>query len=386
MTGKVTSITQVRTAARRRQEQRTANSRTATTMLVVVGMLLVIGVTATISASSTVAIVNQSDRFFFLKRQLLGIGIGVVAMAVTAAVRYQVYRKFAQPIFWTSIALLVAVLVVGERVGGSRRWLDLGPVNFQPSEFAKFAVVVALAAVMERKAKTLGDVGHYLAPVALIVGLTGLLIMLQPDLGTSIVVGVSALAVLLCSAAPLRYVIATGLGAAGLAGALAVSADYRMERIEAFLNPWADVQGSGYQLVQSYYALGTGGLFGVGLGASRARWFYLPNAHTDFIFAIIGEETGLVGGMTVILLFVLLAVAGWAVAFRAPDPFGRMLAAGITTWLSIQAVVNIGGVLGVLPITGITLPFVSFGGTSVAVTMAAVGVLVNIAYQGRSRP
>jgi cell division protein FtsW len=165
--------------------------------------------------------------------------------------------------------------------------------------------------------------------------------------------------------------------------ALAFSDDYRRRRILGFLDPWSDSLDTGYQLIQSYYALGTGGLFGVGLGSSRARWSYLPHAHTDFIFAIIGEETGLVGGLVVMLLFVLLAVAGWVVAGRAPDPFGRMLAAGITTWLSFQAVVNIGGVLGVLPITGITLPFVSFGGSSVAVSMAAVGVLVNIAHQGK---
>jgi cell division protein FtsW len=171
----------------------------------------------------------------------------------------------------------------------------------------------------------------------------------------------------------------------GVATALAFSADYRRSRIVGFLDPWADPEGAGWQLIQSYYALGTGGVFGVGLGASRARWFYLPNAHTDFIFAIIGEESGFLGGSMVMLLFVLLGVAGWTVARRAPDPFGRMLAAGITAWLTMQAIVNIGGVLGVLPITGITLPFVSFGGTAVAVSMAAVGVLMSVSQTGRPR-
>ncbi|GIU92923.1 MAG: stage V sporulation protein E [Acidimicrobiia bacterium] len=384
MTGKVTSITQVRTTARRRERQRSVNARTATTILVVVAMLLVVGVTAIISASSAVAIVEVSDRFYFLKRQLVGIGVGLAAMAVTSSIPYQTYRRWALWLFWISIALLLAVLAVGEVVGGSRRWLDLGPVNFQPSEFSKFAVVVALAAVAERKGRLLEDSGHFMGPLVLLVGLTGLLVMLQPDLGTTVVIGVAAFGVLLCSQAPLRYVIGSGMLALAAGATLAVSADYRMERIEAFLNPWADALGSGYQLVQSYFALGNGGLFGVGLGASRARWFYLPNAHTDFIFAIIGEETGLVGGLTVMLLFTLLAVAGWTVVRRAPDGFGRMLAAGITAWLTAQAAINIGGVLGVLPITGITLPLVSFGGTSVGVTMAAIGVLLNVAQQGRT--
>jgi cell division protein FtsW len=163
---------------------------------------------------------------------------------------------------------------------------------------------------------------------------------------------------------------------------LAFEADYRASRIDSFLDPYADPSGDGYQVIQGYYALGNGGVFGVGLGASRARWFYLPNAHTDFIFAIIGEETGLIGGLTVIGLFIALAVAGWVVATRAPDSFGRMVAAGITVWLSFQALVNIGGVLGVVPITGIALPFVSYGSTALAVSMAAVGILVNIAQSG----
>lgn len=382
MSTKVTSITEARAAARRSTDQRTANHRAATTLLVVVAVLLVIGVAATTSASSTVGLATQSDRFFFLKRQMIGIGIGLIAMIVTSRIPYGFYRRIAMPLFWGTVALLGMVLFAGITVNGSRRWLDLGSLNFQPSELAKFAVIVALAMVMEKKGDLMQDLGHFMAPVALIVGTTGLLVMKQPDLGTSIVIAASAMAVLLTSRAPLRYVMTTGLSAGALAGVLAMSASYRLERIRGFLNPWADAGDSGYQLIQSYYALGTGGVFGVGLGASRARWFYLPNAHTDFIFSIIGEEVGLIGGLMVMLLFLLLAIAGWIVAARAPDPFGRMVAAGITTWLTFQALVNIGGVLGVMPITGITLPFVSFGGTAVAISMAAVGVLVNIAQHG----
>jgi cell division protein FtsW len=200
-----------------------------------------------------------------------------------------------------------------------------------------------------------------------------------------IVIGAAAMAVIVASDAPMKFVLVIGLVAILAATYFAFDADYRASRIDSFLDPYADPSGDGYQVIQSYYALGNGGIFGVGLGASRARWFYLPNAHTDFIFAIIGEETGLIGGMTVIGLFIALAVAGWVVAARAPDRFGRMVAAGITVWLSFQALVNIGGVLGVVPITGIALPFVSYGSTALAVSMGAVGILVNIAQSGIDR-
>ncbi len=382
---KVTSITARRAAERKRSEQSVANVRAATTLFAVVAALLVIGVTATISASSAVAIDQQSDSFYFFKRQLIGIGLGVVAMAVASRVPYQTYKKLAVPIFVGTVGLLLATLLFGTGAGGAQRWIVVGPITIQASEIAKFAVIVVLAAVLDKKRKLLSDFGHFAAPVVAVMGVTGLLVMLQPDLGTTIVIASAALAVILTSATPLRFVIYTGLSGAFLATVLAFSADYRLDRIAGFRDPWADVEGTGWQLIQSWYALGSGGMTGVGLGASRARWFYLPNAHTDFIYAIIGEETGFVGGLLVMLLFVLFGAAGWAIAARAVDPFGRMVATGITVWLSFQAIVNIGGVVGVLPITGITLPFVSYGSTAVAVSMGAVGVLANIAYSGGRR-
>lgn len=383
---KITSITELRAAARARADQRTANARSATTLMVVMAALLVVGLAATTSASSVVGIGSQEDQFFFLKRQLIGVGLGAVALFFTSRISYQLYRKFAMPIFVAVSVLLLAVLVVGEEVAGAQRWIDLGPISLQPSELAKFSVIVALAAVLDKKRRMLGDLGHFLAPVAMFLGGTALLVMLQPDLGTTIVIAVAAMAVVLTSTAPFRFVVGTGFVGGILASILAFSAGYRRDRITGFLDPWADAGGTGWQLIQSYYALGTGGLFGVGLGGSRARWFYLPNAHTDFIFAIIGEETGFIGASMVLALFALFAAAGWTVARRAPDAFGRMVAAGITTWITVQAIVNIGGTLGVMPITGITLPFVSYGGTAIAVTMAAAGVLVNIAHSGgRSR-
>ena len=221
----------------------------------------------------------------------------------------------------------------------------------------------------------------FLWPVALSMGVVGFLVMMQPDLGTTLLIAAGGFAVLAASAAPLGFVL--GGGALGAAGALAASmlSPYRWDRITSFLDTAADPLGSGYQATQSLVALGTGGLFGVGLGASRARWSFLPNAHTDFIFSIVGEETGLAGSLSVLLLFVVLTVAGTMAALRCRDRFGRLVAVGVTTWLMAQALVNIGGVTGLLPITGVPLPFVSFGGSALLTELMAVGMLVGIVRQ-----
>jgi cell division protein FtsW len=389
MTANVTSLAKVRAAARDRIARQKVNDRATTTLLVLVVVLVVVGLGVTMSASSAVAL-NQTenrDQWVFLKRQLVGVGLGTFALLVASRIPYRFYRKVAFPGFLVTVGLLLAVEFKGITEGGATRWLSVpGLTSFQPSELAKVTVVFVLAYLLEKKAKLLTSFGHFIVPVAATLGVVGLLIMRQPDLGTLIVIGAAAMAVIIASDVPMKFVLVLGLLAVLAATYLAFDADYRASRIDSFLNPYADPSGDGYQVIQSYYALGNGGIFGVGLGASRARWFYLPNAHTDFIFAIIGEETGLIGGMTVIALFIALAGAGWVVATRAPDGFGRMVAAGITVWLSFQALVNIGGVLGVLPITGIALPFVSFGSTALAVSMGAVGILVNIAQSGVDAP
>ncbi|HEX2419983.1 MAG TPA: putative lipid II flippase FtsW [Acidimicrobiia bacterium] len=386
MTTKVTSIARVRTAARRREETTAVNSRLIVVLGSVVLVLLVIGIGELMSASSIRGITDASDRFFYLKRQLVGLGIGFAVLLVLVRVPYQSFRRIAYPVFFVSLAGLIAVFATGITRNGSQRWLDLGFVTFQPSEVSKLAVIIALATIFERKGNLLFDRRHFFAPIGLIVGSTALLIMLQPDLGTTLVVAASAMSVILVSRAPLRYVALLGAGSVAASLVLAVTESYRADRITSFLNPWADPNGTGYQVIQGFYALGTGGLFGVGLGASRSRWSILPNAHTDFIFAIIGEETGLVGALGVVALCLFIALCGWSIAARAPDRFGRMLAAGITGWLSFQALANIGGVLGVLPITGIVLPFVSYGATALITSLGAVGILINIARQGNTRP
>jgi cell division protein FtsW len=385
MTSNVTSIAKVRAAARRRTDSARVNSRVASILLVSVVVLLVIGLGEILSASSIRGLADAEDRFFYFKRQLVGLGGGVIAMFVIARVPYRTYARMAMPLYFGSVGLLIAVWGMGVARHGSRRWLDLGFVTFQPSELSKLAVIIALAALLEKKGKLLVEPGHFVGPLFLTVGLTGGLIMLQPDLGTTLVMAAAALAVVLVSRAPFKFVVGICAMAVVVGLVLSVTEGYRMDRIDSFLDPWADPSGTGYQVIQGYYALGTGGLFGVGLGASRARWSYLPNAHTDFIFAIIGEETGLVGAMMVIALCLVIALVGWSIASRAPDRFGKMLAAGITGWLSFQALTNIGGVLGVLPITGIVLPFVSFGSTALISCLAGVGILVNIAQHGTDK-
>ncbi len=385
MTGNVTSIVQARAAARRRSDRFEVNTRVAVTLLVVVGVLVVVGLGATLSASSVVGITQASDGLYFFKRQAMWVGLGLVALLIGMRIPYRWYRKAALPMFVGVLALLVAVLLVSDERNGAARWLQLGPLSLQPSEPAKFATVVFLAALMVKKERLLGDLGHFLAPVAISIGLVAGLLMLQPDLGTTIIVGAAAMTVLTVSLAPLGYVVFTGLLSSLAATGLALAAPYRRARLLCFLDPFADPLGDCYQLIQSYLALGTGGTLGVGLGASRARWLFLPNAHTDFIFSIIGEETGFVGAVVVLILLAILTVVGFVIALRAPDRFGRMVAAGLTAWLSVQALVNIGGVVGVIPITGIALPFVSFGGSALLAAMAAVGVLYNIAVAGVSR-
>jgi len=384
MTTKVTSIAGARSAARRYAVTAEVNTRLAVLYSLAVGLLLVIGLGAMRSASSVVGLELEGNGWAFFTRQLVAMGIGAVAMVAAARVPYAWYRRAAVPIFVLSIAGLLAVLLIGDRDNGSQRWIDLGFTEFQPSEFAKFATIVALAAVMAKKERVLHDIWHFVIPVVTIVGTTCLLIMLEPDLGTTLIVAAASFGVLAVSASPLRYVMVTGLGGAVAASILAYAADYRFARVTAFLDPYADELGKGYQVLQGLGALGTGGSFGVGLGASRTRWGWVPNAHTDFIFAIIGEEIGFAGGLVIISLFTLVAVLGLTIAFRAPDRFGRLLAVGITVWITAQAVVNIGGVVQALPITGMPLPFISFGGTALVMAMGAAGVLISVARSGVS--
>jgi len=354
-------------------------SRTILSLLVPVALLVVVGLGAILSASSVVGLREAGDGLFYFKRQIAWLVFGVVGMVVAAFIPLRWWKRLALPVFVSTLVLLVAVLLVGTRVNGAIRWLIVGPMSIQPSEIAKLATVLMLATVVSRRESSMVRYRDFFGPVAMTIGLVAGLVMLQPDLGTALLVTSGAFAVLAASAVPMRHVLGTGIAATGGALALAVSSPYRWARVTAFLDLQSDPLGSSYQAVQGLVALGTGGLWGVGLGASRARWSFLPNAHTDFVFAILGEETGLIGSLAVVGLFAAFSVAGTMIALRCADRFGRLLAVGVTTWLSTQALVNIGGVVGILPITGVPLPFVSAGGSALVAALVGVGVLVSVA-------
>lgn len=384
MTTKVTSIAGVRKRSKTRADATVANQRFVTFLIVIVGLLAVIGLGATLSASSVKALDGDLDRIFYFRRQALWLVVGALVMTITARTPYQWYQKLAPWIYAVSVAGLVAVLAWGLEEGGATRWLAIGPFTFQPSELSKFGLPVILASVLTRKSNKLDEFGHFIVPVVVTVGLTCTLLIIEPDFGTTLVLAASALAIILVSKAPLRFVAVTSAVALAGAAVLAKSQTYRLARITAFFSEDPDILGSGWQLYQSINALGTGGAFGVGLGQSRARWLYLPNAHTDFIFAIIGEEMGFAGGVFILVMLAAFTLVGAIISIRARDSFGRLLATGLTAWIIAQALVNVGGVVGALPISGIALPFVSYGGTALVMAMACAGVLVNIAKQGKA--
>jgi cell division protein FtsW len=376
MATRVTPISEARSFAARREGR---SGRISVLLLLPVMVLLIIGLGALLSASSVLAIREGWSNLYYFKRQAIFAGVGLVALVAGARIPYRFYQKAAPALFVLAMGGLLATLAFGDVRGGARRWIELGPVTLQASEFAKFAVVAMLAAILTRKASYLNSFWHVFWPVTLTLGSVGILLMKQPDYGTTMLIAASAFMVLLASSARIRDLLGLMLLGSALGGVLAIAAPYRLERLTSFLDPNVDVLGVGYHAHQSLVALGTGGWFGVGLGASRARWSFLPNAHSDFIFAIIGEETGLAGALAVIALFVVVALVGVNIALRSKDEFGRLMAIGLVSWLMFQALVNIGGVIKVLPITGVPLPFVSAGGSAMIANLFVVGVLVNIA-------
>ncbi len=357
-----------------------ATRRTLVALIGATAFLVLGGLVMVLSASSVSAFAQYGSSFLFFKRQAAYAIVGAGALVLTSRMRYQAWQRLSVPLLAVTVALLAMVLVhptAGVAAYGSTRWIQLGPVTIQPSEIAKLAMVVFAATVLARKWRRLDELGHLTVPLLPVAGIVCGLVFLQPDLGTTTVLVGTLLLLLFVAGVRLRYLL---VGTAGLVGmALLALKPYQWARITAFLHPQADPQNTGYQLLQSLIALGSGGWFGVGLGASRQKWMYVPNAHTDFIFSILGEELGLLGELAVLAAFALLVYAGIRVAVRAPDVFGRFLAAGIVSWFGLQTVVNLGAVTGLLPITGVPLPLLSYGGSSLVVSLAAVGILVNVA-------
>ena len=337
------------------------------------------GVVLVLSASPIAGLNHTGEALLYFRRHLYSVAMAVIVLLVTLGVDYRHWRKAAAPLVVLSYSLLIAVMLFGNVVSGSRRWLDFGFFNVQPSELAKLAVVVAVAAFLEHRYHELALSPRRLRPLLIVLGGGCALVMLQPDLGTTLILAMIAVGMMFAVGVPSRYLLRLGLYAAPVMAILFAAADYRRARLVGFLNPVEERLGAGYQTFQSLVGLAQGGVTGSGLGAGQAKWGWVPNAHTDFIFVIVGEELGLLGGLMVLTLLSLVGVLGFRTARRAPDIFGSLLAAGITIWLMLQTFVNIGGVLGLLPITGVTLPFLSYGSSSLLVNAVAAGLLLNIA-------
>jgi cell division protein FtsW len=355
--------------------RRTRNLLLGSTAFLVIGGLIMV-----LSASSVAAYAQYGDSFLYAGRQGGYAAVGVLMLLLTSRMRYQAWQRLAVPLLALTVVLLAFVLhsTAGVSAYGSSRWIGFGSVTLQPSELAKLALIVFAATILARKWDKLDDVGHVALPLVPVVVVVCGMVMLQPDLGTTVILAGAIFMLLFAAGVRLRYLVTTAVVGSAIGMALIFSADYRRVRFLAFLNPWADAKNTGYQLIQSLIALGSGGWTGVGLGASRQKWMYVPNAHTDFIFSILGEELGLIGELAVLVAFGVLLYAGIRIAARAPDVFGRLLAAGIVSWFGLQALVNLGAVTGLLPITGVPLPFLSYGGSSLVVSLAAVGILWNI--------
>ncbi|WP_240507991.1 stage V sporulation protein E [Virgibacillus indicus] len=354
-------------------------------LLTVILGLLIIGIVMVYSSSYVWAEYKYDDSMYYLKRQLLFAGAGVAAMFFIMRIPYNFWRKYAKLIMLCCFVLLFLVLIpgVGMVRGGAQSWIGVGAFSIQPSEFMKLGLIIFLAAYLSENQKFITSFKKGFFPSIILTFTAFGLIMLQPDLGTGMVLVMTCMVMIFVSGARLTHFF--GLAAVGLAGFvfLIISAPYRISRITAFLNPWEDPLGDGFQIIQSLYAIGPGGLLGLGLGDSLQKYFYLPEPQTDFIFAILGEELGFIGGTFVIGLFFLLFWRGIRIALEAPDQFGRFLALGIVSMVAIQVMINISVVIGLIPVTGITLPFLSYGGSSLTLALCSVGILLNISINSK---
>ena len=348
-------------------------------------VLTITGLVIVYSASFVIGLAQFGDSRHFIVRQGMWAALGGLLLLAAMRTDYHHYKRLAIPLIGITLLVLLAVLVIGEDAGGARRWLGVGEFTVQPAEFAKLSVILYLAAWLTSKGDALRSFEHGLIPFVVLISAIGVLLMLQPDLGTTAIILAVTVTMFWAAGATILQ-----MGALITAGSLAVVSlavieGYRLDRLSAFFDAESDPLGRGFQTLQTLIALGNGGTTGLGLGASRGKFFYVPESHTDGIFAILGEELGLVATGAVVLLFVTLMLRGYQIARRSRDQFGFLLATGITTWIIVQALMNIGGITRVIPLTGVPLPFLSYGGSSLAAIMLAVGVLASVSRYGRDR-
>lgn len=343
-------------------------------------LLLGIGAVMIYSTSAIYAEDKYQDNLFFLKRHLTMVVVGLVGMLWVWRIDYHLLRKYSKLFLLLSMGLLGATFMtgLGHRAGGASRWLRVAGFTFQPSEMVKLALIIYLGDIFVRKQRWIKEFWRGLVPPLLIVGVVTGLVLLQPDLGTAMGIAMVTGIILFVAGAQIKYLLMMGLSSLPFLYVFIFSTAYRRARIMSFLSPWNDPQGIGFQIIQSFLALGSGGIFGVGLGQSRQKLLYLPAAHTDFIFSIIGEELGLVGSSLVVLLFLGLIWCGAKIALNSLELFGHLLAIGIISNIAIQAIINIGVVTGSFPTKGLPLPFISFGGSAMVFNLIAIGILLSI--------
>ena len=349
-------------------------------LLIATLALVVIGIVMVYSTSAILAGDRFGDPYYFLKRQALFAGIGLILMILMMFFPYEVLKRFAYPILILSILFLIAVLIpgVGHRAGGSMRWLKILAFSFQPSEFAKLGLIIFLAYLLTKKEEKIRSFSFGFLPTILFSGVVIALVMKEPDFGAALFLTVMVLLLLFVSGARVIYIVGAFLVAAPVTYYFLMNVGYRYKRLMSFIRPWEDPTGTSFQIIQSFLSFGSGGLFGLGLGEGRQKLFFLPAPHTDFIFSVIGEELGLVGAMVVVLLFFILTLRGIHIGLSLEDRFGAYLAFGITLMISLQAVINMGVVLGLLPTKGLTLPLISYGGTSLVANLVGVGILLHL--------
>lgn len=352
-------------------------------LLFAVLFLVGIGIVMVYSASSALALKKYGSGFFFLKKQALFSLIGMVVLVVFSHIPFRVYRALTYPVLLTSLGMMVAVLVsgMGLSAGGSQRWMRLGPLTFQPVEAARLALVIFMAYSLSKKRDGLRQFGIGFVPHVVVLAVFTVLLMLQPDFGSVVIFSVLVWVMMFVAGVPIRYLLSALLPMLPMAYFLMVNASYRIKRLVSFLDPWQYPDGEGYQIIHSLMAFGTGGLWGSGVGKGYQKLFYLPEPHTDFIFAVIGEELGFLGVLFIIGLYGMVLWRGASIAYRCRDEFGMYLALGITTAIGLQVSINLGVALGLLPTKGLTLPFLSYGGTSLVLNMASIGMLMNIGAQ-----
>lgn len=350
-------------------------------IFLIVMVLVAVGVVMIYSASAIYAYERTGDSLFFIKKHLIYLAIGLAMMLAMMSIPITALKKYAKPLMIFSTILLILVLIphIGKETGGARRWFKLGPVNFQPSEFVKLAIIIYMADIMARKKDTVKSFFYGYLPPILVLGFVVGLILLEPDLGTAVAISMISIIIMFVSGVRTSHIFVSLLASLPALYFLIYSVPYRRRRILAFLNPWADRRGTGFQIIQSFVALGSGGLFGIGLGQSRQKLFYLPASHTDFIFSIIGEELGFLGTASVVVLFMLFVWQGMKVAFRAEGRFEKFLSLGIVSLVALEAIINIGVTAGALPTKGLPLPFISYGGSGLIFHLMAVGLLLNAA-------